>query len=371
MRLSFVKSICLVLLTNSFAFSQTQLKAQFTEDFWDIKAENFAFSNYKGKPSLYLEKGAAILKDAKLKNGIIEYDVNFSQGRKFAMIQFRHCDDKNYEEFYLRAHQSGNPDAMQYTPVFNGVSGWQLYHGKGYSGAYHYNFEEWMHVKLVIYNNKMDVFLNNMSQPVLHVHDLKREPVSGGLGFYSLLGGAHYANLTYQEIEEPKLIGVSRATPELEEGVLLDWEVSKFFDKKDLNGVVNLKRHSEYASGEWSPLATEYDGKLNLAKVGMKTKEKNTVFAKTIIPSEKRQIKKLSFGFSDDVIIYVNNKVVYSGYNRFRSRDYRYLGTIGYFDSIYLTLTKGKNEVVFAVSETMGGWGLKAKIKDIETSNLD
>ena len=30
------------------------------------------------------------------------------------------------------AHQMGNPDAVQYTPVFNDISAWQLYHGPGF-----------------------------------------------------------------------------------------------------------------------------------------------------------------------------------------------------------------------------------------------
>lgn len=364
---SLLKSICLLLLFHNFIFSQGKINASFSGDSWDVKAENFAFTTYKGKPSLYLEKGAAILKDVAFKNGIISYDVSFNQGRKFAMIQFRHRDSKNYEEFYLRAHQSGNPDAMQYTPVFNGVSGWQLYHGKGYSASYNYNFKEWMHVKLVIQNNKMDVFLNDMSQPILHVHDLKRDPITGGIGFYSLLGGAYYANLTYQEIEQPTLIKNRYATPELQKGVLLDWEVSKVFDKKDLQGVVNLRNYEGYARADWNAAEVEYDGKLNLAKVAMKTKEKNSIFAKTTIHAKKPQMKKLSFGFSDDVVIYVNNKIVYSGHNRFRSRDYRYLGTVGYFDSVYIQLKKGENDVVFAVSENMGGWGLKAKLTAIES----
>ena len=32
----------------------------------------------------------------------------------------------------MRPHQVGNPDAIQYTPVFNGLSAWQLYHGDGF-----------------------------------------------------------------------------------------------------------------------------------------------------------------------------------------------------------------------------------------------
>ena len=45
------------------------------------------------------------------------------------------------------------------------------------------------------------------------------------------------------------------------------------------------------------------------------------------------------------------------------SRDYRFLGTIGYFDAVYLQLKKGRNDLWIAVSENFGGWGIKAKLE--------
>ena len=176
-----------------------------------------------------------------------------------------------------------------------------------------------MHVKLMIQNNKMDICLNNMSQPMLHVHDLKRDLVVWGIRFYSLLRGAYYANLTYQEIEQPALIGDRLTISEFEKDVLLDWEVSKVFDKKDLQGVVNLRNYEGYSHADWNAAAAEYDGKLNFAKVAMKIKEKKSIFAKTTMHANKKQMKKLSFGCSDDVVICVNNKIVYSEHHRFRS----------------------------------------------------
>lgn len=358
----YILSFFLLLISLNIVSAQNKVNAIFNKDFWDVKAEKFEFVTYKGKPALFLEKGFALLKDSKLKNGIIDYDVSFEEGRKFASLQFRVKDIENYEEFYLRGHQSGNPDAMQYTPVFNGISGWQLYHGKGYSNAYNFNFKKWMHVRLVIVGGKMDVFINDMSQPVLHAHDLKREPLAGQIGFHSLLSGVYYANLSYQEIENPKLISSSVKIPELENNVLTNWKVSSVFDKQNFKGISNLRELKNYKEISWNSIDIEYDGKLNLAQSAKKTRENNIVLVKTIITSKKKEVKQLSFGYSDEVIVYVNNKAVYSGHNKFRSRDYRYLGTIGFFDAIYLDLKKGENEIIFAVSENMGGWGLMAKL---------
>ena len=46
------------------------------------------------------------------------------------------------------------------------------------------------------------------------------------------------------------------------------------------------------------------------------------------------------------------------------SRDFRYLGTIGLFDAIHLPLKQGENEVLLAVSETFGGWGIISRLAD-------
>ena len=66
------------------------------------------------------------------------------------------------------------------------------------------------------------------------------------------------------------------------------------------------------------------------------------------------------------MVVFVNGKALYSGDNAFRSRDYRYLGTIGYFDSVFIPLNKGENDIVIAIMERFGGWGIKAKFENSE-----
>ena len=87
---------------------------------------------------------------------------------------------------------------------------------------------------------------------------------------------------------------------------------------------------------------------------------------KIVVVSDKDQIKKLDIGYSDRVKAFCNEQAIYSGNNSFRTRDYRYLGTIGYFDAIYLPLKKGENTIMLAVSETFGGWGVMGKWDNME-----
>ena len=63
-------------------------------------------------------------------------------------------------------------------------------------------------------------------------------------------------------------------------------------------------------------------------------------------------------------MVCLNDDVLYVGNNTYRSRDYRYLGTIGFFDSVYLPLKKGDNQLWIAVGENFGGWGLQARFED-------
>jgi hypothetical protein len=59
--------------------------------------------------------------------------------------------------------------------------------------------------------------------------------------------------------------------------------------------------------------------------------------------------------------VYLNGRALYGGDDSNRSRDYRFLGSIGWFDAVWLPLDEGENELVLAVSESFGGWGVQAR----------
>ena len=366
----FLRSFTIVLALGagfiSLAEAQETIKASFQEEAWKVEASSSKFSTVKGKECLYLENGSAHLLASDFKAGIIDYDVMFQPGRKFAGVQFRIQDPGNYEDFYMRAHQSGNPDATQYTPVYNGMAGWQLYYGEGHSTAYSYNFGEWIHVRLIVAEQSMEVYVNDMSQPLLHVAELKRNPESGMIGFWTLLGGAWYANLSYQNMESPPSLERTVKLGPPPKGSIEEWEVSSAFHAKELAPVYELDDFGGLSSLSWQTLPVEYTGTVNLAQVSPVTQAANTVLVKTTIISDRKQVKRMDFGYSDDAMLFVNGRVLYSGQRRFRSRDYRYLGTIGWFDAVYLPLKKGENEVVFAITGGGGGWGLKAKLENLE-----
>ena len=315
---------------------------------------------YKMQKSVMIKKGKAFIKDVEFANGIIEFDVCMQEGRNFGGVIFRVQDEQNYEVIYMRSHQSGNPDANQYTPVFKGQSGWQLYYGNGHGAPVKYDFDEWMHVKVVVKGNKGEVYFRNEEKPSLLIHELKRKVQTGYLG---LTGSFRYANFSYQVIENPELLGEFETINPPAKEVIQNWKVSQPFSKSELSEQLD---NAKLKAMEWQETEVESKGLLNIARYNEKFKEANTAFVKVTIISDTDQAKKVTFGYSDMARVYCNGKILYSGNRRYRSQDYRYLGTIGYFDSVYLPLKKGENELVISITENFGGWGVQAQFENLD-----
>jgi hypothetical protein len=107
---------------------------------WQIEAQESSFIDHQGRQSLHLKGGIATVVGSKHADGVIEFDLSFTGERGFTGAAWRIQGSESYEELYVRPHQSGNPDADQYQPVFNGIAAWQLYHGERYSAPVKYRF---------------------------------------------------------------------------------------------------------------------------------------------------------------------------------------------------------------------------------------
>jgi hypothetical protein len=92
--------------------------------------------------------------------------------------------------------------------------------------------------------------------------------------------------------------------------------------------------------------------------------ERNTVFAAVTLRADDAHPVLVRFGFSDRVRVFLNGRPLYRGNDKFQSRDYRFLGTVGLFDELILPLQRGDNELWLAVSEDFGGWAVTAQLPD-------
>lgn len=336
----------------------------FSSPEWRFGNDKHRIETFKGKECLYMEPGFAVYNGLQFKNGIIEYDIAFAENRQFSSVVFRRENDTNYEEFYLRPHQSGNPDANQYTPVFNGLAAWQLYHGEGYGAPYDYKFDEWMHIKLIVLEEQMEVYIDDMEKPLIHVPKLKRTIRSGEVGFTTNNGPVRVANLKILASDEVKLKTPSVDLPKSDAGTVTAWQVSPIISPQTFLQMAK-EPALDLTAWEWTEWPTEHTGTLNLAQVGARSKGKNAVVAKFTVRSDEDQISPFHIGYSDNVHVFCNGRLLFAGNNTYRTRDYRYLGTIGYFDTVYLPLKEGENEVWMLVTEQFGGWGLRGKFESL------
>ena len=343
----------------------TQPDVPFTSPRWKISGKDAVPEEYQGKQCLKLTDGKAILQDANFKNGIIEFDMAVTQARYFPGMAFRMQDESNAEEYYVRPHQSGNPDAMQYYPEYNGGGGWQLYYGDGFNNAHKIPFDRWLHIKMLVKDSMAEVYFDVEKDPVLFIKKLYRPAAAGMIALENPWPvAARYANFKYTATDEVTLANKPKSAEPLPASVFTELQVSSPFDEKEVAGKPLLSGIK--TSGlSWQTFKTDERGKADLDKLAGVKDGSNTVFAKLVIESDKAEVKKFTFGFSDRARVYFNGKLLYSGEDGFLSRDYRFLGTMGYYDAVYLDLKKGKNEVWIAVSEDFGGWGVQAKLEGL------
>ncbi len=363
-------------ISATFAYAQTQ-NIPFNEENWMLIGAA-KFTQVDGREALQLGMsnkenpvtfGAAALKTGFLENGVIEYDLKFDNTRTFSGIQFRVASPGNGENFYLRAHRSGQPDANQYMTNYNGIPSWQLYYGAPYTKPTNYPHGEWMRIKLVVQGGLADIYIGNQDKPELTVA-LKRDQIKGGIGLWGLdLGGPSWiSNFSIDVDSSAAVVGKPVSEASAKPGTVMSWQVSKVVDGAVLAKEVSLS-DGFMNSLTFTEMNAEKTGMLNLAKLQGIAKGADTALAKITISSDLDQTKAFDFGFSDDVTVYLNGVPVFSGSDRLSSRDYRFLGTVGYNDTAWLPLKKGENTLVLAVSENVAdttGWAVQGRFRNMK-----
>lgn len=314
---------------------------------WKFEAQTARVESYLGREALFLEKGSAWLDSAQFQDGTIEFDVAASAAVGFHGVIFRAADRKNYELVYLRSHLSNQPDATQYTPVYNGVWGWQIYTGPRYALPATIFPDRWVHVRLVARGTRLEVAIDGQ---ILVFPEMVRTPAAGGIGLTSGVGPGWFTNVVVTPDTTMKG-GDGAPAPQLPPGMVTKWRVSNAFSDKEID--------PKSKSLQWDTVDAGANGIANLSMLRTRTDAANTVFAATTLHADKRGSQRIRFGFSDRVVVFLNGRELYRGNDTFQSRDPHFLGSVGLFDELLLPLEAGDNELWFAVSEgPFGGWAV-------------
>ena len=375
--------VAAILLSSSLVRTQSSQTLSIPPDSprWELEGQAKA-TEYQGRKCLYLDGGAATLKDLELRDSVIDVDVATPATRGFFGIQFRITNDgANAEWVYLRQHKSGYPDALQYTPVLNTGLNWQIYNGPGFTGAIDIPKDVWFHMRLEVSGAQAKLYVKDMDKPALIMNDLKSGVQTGQVALAVLTGATYFSNF---EVRETPAARWERHYPPMPPDTLTTWSLSPSYDAL----ARNLERPlspSERDAINWQDVEAEPPGfvvinryresphpRVSFANDFSKRLERQpgmkVVYARTSISSERDQVKKLYLGYSDDVSVFLNGKILYRGRSAQNFRDPGFLGIVNpENDAIYRPLKKGSNELVLAVSELGGGWGFICRLVEPES----
>jgi NADH:ubiquinone oxidoreductase subunit len=271
-------------------------------------------------------------------------------------------------------------DAIQYTPVLNTGRNWQIYNGPGFTGAVDIPKDVWFHLRLEVTGAQAKLYVKDMDKPVLVMDDLKSGVQKGQLALYTLTGETYFSNFEVRTTAEAPW---QRHLPAMQPNILTKWSISPSYDALQRNLERPLGR-AESEGIHWQDVEAEPPGFVVLYRYreaphprvtfqgdfskrlepqpGMKV-----LYARTSIDSDREQVKKLEIGYSDDVSVFLNGKILYRGRSAQGFRDPGFLGIVNpENDAVYLPLKKGRNELMLAVSELGGGWGFICRLADLE-----
>ena len=343
-----------------------------TADHWQTK-ENAEFVRQLGfyHGLMRLNSGNAVLKDITFRSGIIEFDVN-TIGRGMPGIAFRRQDEGNFELLYLRPDPNcpAFRACVQYAPETHGVLLWDLF--PQYQARAPLRENGWNHIKMVVSGRRMNVFVNDAVSPTLEVGSLEGDAMEGGL---HLLGPATFANL----VITPNVVDGLSPEPAPDplagdRGLIRNWRLSPSSALPDGNNPTYDEMPG--ASEEWKTVSSERSGLVNLSRLygrPLPESKRSVAWLKTTIASAQKQTRNVNIGWTRELWVFVNGKLVYAGKNLFEQDgarkfpDARCSLDNGAFP---LPLEAGDNEVAIAIANNFYGWGFMLRLADPEGVHL-
>ncbi len=358
------KLILLFTIVSSICLAQKEtISIDFKSKDW--KTFGSEIKEFDSKLTTYISKGTGIgyLDSLYFQNGTIECDLYSPSDKAYLGIVFRITSLSNFEYIYFQPHTSGKWDAVQYDPIFNRSATWQLYNGTAYQAAANIPTREWFHVKIQVIGDSAKVYLENNPKQVLSVK-LKHDYSSGFIGVCSY-HPAYFSNLRVTNLDTV-LSFKPEPTSASKKMYISNWLISEPYDNYDFT--IEKPFINDSIVSKWQNINTEENYLMNLNRHFTFSKSINTVLAKVIINSKKPQKKKLYFGYSDKIRIYLNTESIFSGDNsfheseKFEDRGY----VLDKHQMIELPLVKGENELILEISEKMFGWGFITHLEDLK-----
>lgn len=340
-----------------------------TAEYWDVQGKA-AFELRDGRQVLRLGSDGGMpvggaqanLKNVKFETGVIQFDLMITADRDFVGPVFRQVKDGFGEIIYFRPHLIAKPDAIQYTPVVNNNFAWQIFTGPGFEAEAIFPLRKWIHVRTDVYQSSATLSVDG--KPVLRIPHLKGLPGAGDLGLVALVGGDYVADFSVEPIPDYRDPDPVPPVAPLPRGTVTTWQVTPAITQAE---AYDRTAKGKWAGIDWTPLEVESNAAANLSKVSPDAGDRHTYIARFRLDSRTPRRELMQFGFSDSVRVYLNGAPLFEGSDKQYSRDYRFLGHVGFWYGVYLPLKAGANDVAFVVTDDTNG-GTAASARFAETT---
>jgi hypothetical protein len=367
-------AMCLALTMAQLSFSYGQIPPgrvfiDGSNEEWFVdsadRAGDARIAEFLGRQALWVRNSTHIVRSGIVfVDGTIEFDVAPMDKGHFIGLLFRRATASNQENLYLRAHRSGLYNALQYAARVNGSSTWQLY--PEFNATIDLPRNRWTHVRVEVRGTQMEVYVDNGVKPALLVPRLRAVAERGSVAFWGRVNDAPSiwsAAISNISIRPSNPSQTSRSLPlSPPAGTLSTWEVADPVQtgKGPILNIPELKN--------WRAVTSEESGLINLNRALGPVRGRWTGFAKTLVRAGSARAVLLELGYSDDVTVFLNGELAYTGVNGFESRHPEYMGFVKpAFENIALKLRPGDNELVLAVSDDQRfGWGFIARVRELQ-----
>jgi hypothetical protein len=326
---------------------------------WESQPGAVEFITYKNVPAMKVvaRSGQIIMKNLDFTDGTIEYDMEPVDAR-FTSFYFHQTSKEENEIFYFRTGRAGNNtamDAVQYAPVIKNVNLWDMY--PQYQSNATYERGKWNHVKLVIAGKQMRVYVNNIL--TLQIPKLEGESHHGTIAFDGqvIISGLVIKPGQTEGLSAAEGMDITDNDPRY----IRKWLVSS---PQNTDNTDFSEKFIPAATAAWDTVWAEREGLVNLTRKFGESKQRRIVWLKTAIHSDSLQQRRLDFGFSDEVWVYINGRMLYADKNLYggpmaKQPD----GRCSLENTSFgLPLNKGDNELLIGISNDFYGWGIMARL---------
>lgn len=337
--------------------------AQLRADDWSVdtpaRAGDIKIAPFAGRDALWLRANTqAIRKNVAFIDGVIEFDLAPMDLGDFAGLSFRRGSGADYENIYFRLSRSGEFMALQYAPRVGGSSTWQLYPEFTAKAAWPRN--QWTHVRVEVHGSRLRVFVNGATEPALSVPRLRHGAGGRDVALWARVNNkpadwaAAFSNITIRPDTQPAAPAAAVPAPA---GFISSWQVAGVSEDAEIVPAPDL---------EWTAVTAEESGLVNLNRLfRAQPGRRLTAYARTTLTATAARQMRAGIGYSDDVVVFLNGERLYSGRNGWESRYPNFASFVdSRFESVWLPLRAGENELVLAVTDDQFfGWGFAVALE--------